>query len=71
MDEEYAPLSDVFATQAIIAVLIGILLLALHLLAPAYLRALLLCWQQTADAAPEIPVLAEHAAAWFASLFSG
>ena len=71
MDEEYAPLSDVFATQALIAVLIGILLLTLHLLAPAYLRALLLCWQQTAETAPELPALAKRAAAWFASLFSG
>ena len=71
MDEESAPLSDVFATQAIIAVLLGILLFVLHLLAPEYLRALLLCWQETADAAPELPVLLDLAAAWFASLFSG
>lgn len=71
MDEESAPLSDVFATQAIIAVLLALLLLVLHLLAPEYLRALLLCWRETADAAPELPALREHAAAWFASLFSG
>ena len=71
MEEEFAPMSDVFATQAIIAVLIGILLLVLNLTAPAYQRALLQCWQETADAAPELPELSARAAEWFASLFAG
>ena len=71
MEEEYAPLSDVFATQAIIAVLFGILLFVLHLTSPAYLRALLQYRQDAADAAPELPELLAGAAAWFSLRYAG
>lgn len=65
MKNESAPVSDVFATQAIIAVLLGILLFALNLAAPAYLRTLLQYRQDAADAAPELPEIFARAAAWF------
>lgn len=71
MKEESAPLSDVFATQAIIAVLLGLLLFTLNLAAPQYLRELLYYRQETADAAPELPELFARTAAWFASRFAG
>ena len=71
MKNESAPVSDVFATQAIIAVLFGILLFALNLTAPAYLRTLLQYRQDTADAAPELPEILARAAAWFASRSAG
>ena len=71
MKEDSAPLSDVFATQAIIAVLLGILLFVLNLAAPAYLRALLQYRQETTDAALPLPELLARTAAWFASRFAG
>lgn len=61
MEEHQTPLRDVFATQGIIAVLIGILICVLHIAAPEICRNLLHAWHETEANSPAL-------ADWFADL---
>lgn len=67
------PVSDVFATQGIIAVLICIAVIALHFFAPDPCNALLAAWKHyTADSlsAAEIgEMIQKWWDTWFASIF--
>lgn len=64
------PLRDVFATQGILVVLVGILICVLHLLAPVFCGELLHEWHELAAQSPTPDALAAQVTAWFASIFA-
>ncbi len=65
------PLRDVFATQGILVVMLGILICTLHLLTPEFCCELLTEWHAAAEQSPPLDAIAAGIAEWFSSIFSG
>ncbi len=67
---EKQPLRDVFATQGVLAVLTGILILGLNLTAPEFCAELLTQWQDIFEESLSIESIGQKLLQWWSAVWS-
>ncbi len=67
---EKQPLRDVFATQGVLAVLTGILILGLNLAAPEFCAELLTQWQDIFEESLSIESIGQKLLQWWSAVWS-